>query len=197
MPARSLAARARLALITLLSYLRDGARRARASPWSSPLARVLLGGAALVLLAVLGGSALAGAERPPGSVPALQDAAPVVLAETVISLPPKEPGDGGASPAPPSPAPPQGSARAPGASSKATPEDPVSLNEATLEDLRRLPGVGPKKAEAILALRARMGRFARPEDLLKVKGIGRGTFRKLRPLVRVEIRAPSDAGHPR
>ena len=72
-----------------------------------------------------------------------------------------------------------------GAAGKATPENPVSLNTATFEDLRRLPGVGPKKAEAILALRAKIGKFRRPEDLMRVKGIGRGTFKKLRPLVTV------------
>ena len=73
-----------------------------------------------------------------------------------------------------------------GATGKASAENPVSLNSATLEDLRRLPGIGPKKAEAILALRTKLGKFKRPEDLMRVKGIGRGTFKKLRPLVRVD-----------
>lgn len=72
------------------------------------------------------------------------------------------------------------------ASSKATPEDPVVLNQATIEDLRRLPRVGPKKAEAILQLRQKMGRFRQVEDLLRVKGIGRATLKKLRPLLRVD-----------
>jgi competence protein ComEA len=52
--------------------------------------------------------------------------------------------------------------------------------------LQRLPGIGPKKADAILALRQRLGRFRQVEDLLKVKGIGRATVRRLRPLVRVD-----------
>jgi competence protein ComEA len=73
-----------------------------------------------------------------------------------------------------------------GARSRATPEDPVYLNEATLADLHRLPGVGPKRAEAILALRARLGHFRQVEDLLKVKGIGRSSLRKLRPLIRLD-----------
>jgi len=76
------------------------------------------------------------------------------------------------------------------AASKATPEDPVILNQATLEDLRRLPRVGPKKAEAILQLRQKMGRFRQVEDLLRVKGIGRATLKKLRPLLRVDPPAP-------
>ncbi len=79
-------------------------------------------------------------------------------------------------------------AAAPAAESRrrATPDDPVILNQATFEDLRRLPGIGPKRAESILTLRQRLGRFRQVEDLLKVKGIGRATLRKLRPLVRID-----------
>ena len=73
--------------------------------------------------------------------------------------------------------------------SRATPEDPVFLNDASVEELRRLPGVGPKRAEAILAHRRHLGRFSRVEDLLRVKGIGRGTLKKWRPLVRLDARA--------
>jgi competence protein ComEA len=69
---------------------------------------------------------------------------------------------------------------------RATPEDPVVLNRATLEDLRRLPGVGAKRAEAILALREKLGRFRKVEDLLRVRGIGRARLRKLRSLVRLD-----------
>jgi len=61
----------------------------------------------------------------------------------------------------------------------------VNVNTATADELMRLPGIGPSKAAAILALRARMTgqRFARVEDLLRVRGIGRVTLRKLRPIV--------------
>jgi competence protein ComEA len=57
----------------------------------------------------------------------------------------------------------------------------VNINTASSAELERLPGIGPAKARAILELRARLKRFARIEDLLRVKGIGRATFRKLRP----------------
>jgi competence protein ComEA len=70
-----------------------------------------------------------------------------------------------------------------GAGARATPEAPVRLNLADEAELRRLPGVGPKRAQAILALRARVGRFQRLEDLLRVKGVGRATLKKWRPLV--------------
>jgi competence protein ComEA len=62
----------------------------------------------------------------------------------------------------------------------------VILNLASEEDLRRLPGVGHGRAQAILALRERMKKFTRVEDLLKVKGIGRRKLAQLRPLVRVD-----------
>jgi competence ComEA-like helix-hairpin-helix protein len=47
--------------------------------------------------------------------------------------------------------------------------------------------VGAKRAEAILALRARLpgGRFHQIEDLLKVKGVGRAMLKRLHPLVRL------------
>lgn len=67
-----------------------------------------------------------------------------------------------------------------------TPDGKVVLNLASEEDLMRLPGVGPAKAKAILALRARLGRFRRPEDLLRVKGIGRRRLARLRSLLLVD-----------
>ncbi len=59
----------------------------------------------------------------------------------------------------------------------------VNLNQASVDELQELPGVGPSKAEAILAFRKSRGGFKKVEDLLKVKGIGRKTFLKLRPLL--------------
>lgn len=60
------------------------------------------------------------------------------------------------------------------------------LNTAGVDELRRLPGVGEKRAGAILALRGKLGRFSRIEDLLRVKGIGRATLRRWRPMVRLD-----------
>jgi competence protein ComEA len=77
---------------------------------------------------------------------------------------------------------------------RATPESPVILNTATADDLVRLPGVGPKRAQAILELRSRLGgRFRTVDDLRRVKGVGRAMMKRLRPLVRLD--APvADAG---
>jgi competence protein ComEA len=61
----------------------------------------------------------------------------------------------------------------------------VNLNTANAAELERLPRVGPARAQAILALRAKLTQFSKVEQLLRVKGIGRATFRKLRPLLTV------------
>jgi competence protein ComEA len=64
-----------------------------------------------------------------------------------------------------------------------TPDGKVILNLATVEDLRHLPGVGQKRADAILALRARLGHFKHVNDLLRVKGIGVRGLKKILPHV--------------
>ena len=69
---------------------------------------------------------------------------------------------------------------------QSAPSGVVNLNTASSEELERLPGIGPSRAKAILELRDRIKRFARIEDLLRVKGIGRATFRRLRPYLSLE-----------
>jgi len=66
----------------------------------------------------------------------------------------------------------------------AAPEGVVNIQTATAEELQRLPGVGPSKAAAIIAFRERTA-FRRVEDILRVRGIGRATFRRLRPYLSV------------
>ncbi len=74
----------------------------------------------------------------------------------------------------------------------------LNLNSASAEELERLPGVGPAKAAAILALRQRMGRFQHVEDVLRVRGIGRATFRRLRPMLTLQgATTPTEARHAR
>ena len=50
----------------------------------------------------------------------------------------------------------------------------VDVNTAGLDELMTLPGIGPARAQAILDDRAENGPFQRPEDLIRVKGIGEG-----------------------
>lgn len=60
----------------------------------------------------------------------------------------------------------------------------VNIQTASVEELQRLPGIGPSKAAAIVAHRERSA-FRRVEDILRVRGIGRATFRRLRPMLTV------------
>lgn len=69
---------------------------------------------------------------------------------------------------------------------KANPTGVVNINTASEAELVRLPGIGPSKAQAILKLRRRMGSFSRVENLLRVRGIGRKTLQKLRPMLRLK-----------
>ena len=79
----------------------------------------------------------------------------------------------------------------------ATAAEVVNINTATADELLRLPGVGPARAAAIVALRERVRRFAHPEDLLRVRGIGRVGFRRMRPYLALEGATTLDARPPR
>lgn len=61
----------------------------------------------------------------------------------------------------------------------------ININEAAPAELVRLPGVGPTRAEAIVAER-RKRRFRRIEDIMRVPGIGRKTFGRIRGAIRVQ-----------
>ncbi|WP_394823236.1 ComEA family DNA-binding protein [Pendulispora albinea] len=157
---------------------------------NSLLRRALLLVAGLVVLGIVGRAAGSGDTAPSSS--SSPPTAMVTAADA--SVEPSSPSPcvavtSGADPLLGAPAP------ARGREGEATEDDPVVLNTATVNDLRRLPGVGAKRAEAILALRTRLGRFQRIEDLLRVRGIGRASLRRLRPLVRID--PPSGATPPR
>ena len=57
----------------------------------------------------------------------------------------------------------------------------LNLNTATVDQLMMLPGVGPSKAEGVVAWRGKHGPFKRVADLRKVKGFGYKTLKKLEP----------------
>ncbi len=81
-------------------------------------------------------------------------------------------------------------ARAAGASSAPTvtaaPDGVVNINAASAEELERVPGIGPARAEAIVRLRERVTRFRHVEDLVRVRGIGRATLRTMRPYLALD-----------
>jgi competence protein ComEA len=60
----------------------------------------------------------------------------------------------------------------------------VNIQTATAEQLQLLPGIGPSKAAAIVAYREAHP-FHRVEDIMRVRGIGRATYRRLRPMLSV------------
>jgi competence ComEA-like helix-hairpin-helix protein len=62
----------------------------------------------------------------------------------------------------------------------------VDLNQAGIDELCTLPGIGRKKAEAIMALRDRRP-LTRITQLLQVKGIGQKTLQKLKPRVVINL----------
>jgi comEA protein len=68
---------------------------------------------------------------------------------------------------------------------------PLNLNTATIEQLEKLPGIGPNTAKSIVQFRERSGPFQRVEDLLAIKGISKARLEKLRPYVTVGPAAPN------
>lgn len=56
----------------------------------------------------------------------------------------------------------------------------VNLNTATKEELEAVKGLGPAKAEAIIAYRKQHGGFKKVDELGKVKGFGEKSVEKLR-----------------
>ncbi|MGQ9603800.1 MAG: ComEA family DNA-binding protein [bacterium] len=62
---------------------------------------------------------------------------------------------------------------------------PMDLNRAGLDEIVLLPGIGPKKAQAIVDWRNQKGCFSSVDDLLRVKGIGPKTLELIRPFVTV------------
>lgn len=63
---------------------------------------------------------------------------------------------------------------------------PISINNASREELEKLPGIGAALAARIVEHRERYGRFRRAEHLLLVRGISERRFRQLRSYVTVE-----------
>lgn len=60
----------------------------------------------------------------------------------------------------------------------------ININEAGADELVALPGIGPSRAQAIIAQRQKR-RFRRIEDIMRVPGIGRKTFARIRASIRV------------
>jgi competence protein ComEA len=164
-------------------------RLARVRAWiGRPLGRALLALSGLVVLSLVGRFAVAGGGQASpvasGGASALVPPPITSVAISPVAQPPTTLVDAAAPVAVP--------VHHAGSASE---DDPVYLNEATIDDLRRLPGVGEKRGMAILEQRRKQGRFRQVEDLLHIKGMGRATLRRLRPLMKLDHPVP-EAGTP-
>ena len=65
-------------------------------------------------------------------------------------------------------------------------EGKVNINTASAEQLTQLKGIGPALAQRIIEYREKIGPFEKPEDLMKVKGIGQKTFESIKDAIVVE-----------
>lgn len=62
-------------------------------------------------------------------------------------------------------------------------EDQIDINTAPAAELRCLPGIGEKKAQAIIAYRTQNGPFSSAEELCQVDGISAHTVEKFQDLI--------------
>lgn len=70
------------------------------------------------------------------------------------------------------------------AADNAAPAAVVDLNRAPVDELAKLPHVGPKRAALIVARRQEKP-FQSVDELTEIKGIGAKTLEKIRPQVKV------------
>lgn len=59
----------------------------------------------------------------------------------------------------------------------------ININNASVNELLQLPGIGQTTAEKIIAYRTQNGTFKSVEDLLNVEGIGYGTLYNIHELI--------------
>lgn len=62
----------------------------------------------------------------------------------------------------------------------------IDINTASRDELMKLRGVGAANADRIIEYREKNGPFQKPEDLLKVKGVGPKTLEDNKDLISVE-----------
>ena len=62
---------------------------------------------------------------------------------------------------------------------------PISINREDTYGLCAIPGIGPHIAERIISYRNIHGRFNSIEEMMKVKGIGKRLYKKIRPFIKL------------
>lgn len=66
----------------------------------------------------------------------------------------------------------------------------ININTASLDELQKLPRVGPQIAQRILDYRKENGNFKKIEDIMKVRGIGEKVFGQLKDMITVGVENP-------
>jgi competence protein ComEA len=64
-------------------------------------------------------------------------------------------------------------------------EQRININTASIEELQRLPGIGPALASRVVEHRRRHGLFKRPQDIIIVRGMSAKFYRRIAHLIRV------------
>lgn len=59
----------------------------------------------------------------------------------------------------------------------------IDINSASIEELDKLPGIGPAKAQKIIDYREQNGPFKAIDDIQQVSGIGPATFENIKDLI--------------
>lgn len=61
----------------------------------------------------------------------------------------------------------------------------ININDASVEQLMTLSGVGESKAKSIIEYRNKNGKFIKPEDIMNVTGIGESLYNKIKDNITV------------
>ena len=131
----------------------------------------------------IGPSVTVGAAPAPAAAPAAKPAPAVAPAPAAApaAKPATAPAAVPAATAPAAAAPAKAAKAEKAAPAKLAPGEKVNINTAPKEKLDALPGIGPVKAQAIIDGRP----FAKPEDIMKVKGIKQGEYNKIKDTITV------------
>ena len=66
------------------------------------------------------------------------------------------------------------------------PGEKINLNTASVKDLARLPGIGERLAEEIVARREKFGGFRTVRELERLAGIGAELYTRIEPYITVD-----------